>query len=154
MVGESQTKREASQRKSVRSFKKTKAGKFSRALANRHLAAKLLRIDISGRLAKDGERSDLAQWTNNLESAPFYEIDLLADPTPEVVRIGAMATALTRAWDEIEKELESSTSLDARAAKLDLANHTWCDLIIALVQFIEQARKALDDLRKRLATSS
>lgn len=119
---------------------------------NRLTYLHLARLDIADHL-----------WATN--SRP--KVDGRVQPNPPAEKLPAVSSDLGQmdnltdeimvaAWkdisDDIDKLVESKPA--AREIKKNLANHSWCSLLVALIQLIEKVNKTIDlfaDTAKRFA---
>ncbi|MGW0434971.1 hypothetical protein ACWDV4_20830 [Micromonospora sp. NPDC003197] len=106
---------------------------------NRQIYLDLARLDIADYLwAADGRTKINGRLPPDVE------------PTSVASDLGRMNTLAVRVmkntWPEISAGIDSlvRNKSDAREVKKRLANHTWCSLLVALIQLIERINKALD----------
>ncbi len=100
----------------------------------------------------DLARLDIADYLWAADSRPKTNGRLPRDVEPTSVssdlgRIDTLGrTVMKDTWPEISVGVDSlvRNESDAREVKKRLADHTWCGLLVALIQLIERINKALD----------
>ncbi|TYB96325.1 hypothetical protein FXF53_22385 [Micromonospora sp. WP24] len=106
---------------------------------NRQIYFDLARLDIADYLwASDGRAKINGRLPRGVE------------PTSTSSDLGRMDTlahqVMENTWPEISAGIDSlvRNESDAREVKKRLADHTWCGLLVALIQLIERVNKAVD----------
>ncbi|MFE0529921.1 hypothetical protein ACFW0V_20235 [Micromonospora parva] len=119
---------------------------------NREIYFNLARLDIADYLwAADGRTKINGRLPRDAgptsTSSDLCRMDTLAHQVME------------NPWDEISAGIDSlvGNKADAREIKKRLADHTWCSLLVALIQLIEKINKAVDlltDTAKQFITGA
>ncbi|GGK94000.1 hypothetical protein [Mangrovihabitans endophyticus] len=118
--------------------KNKRTGALSLNGRNRQAFVDLARLDITDHLA--------TTWPQDSGASP-QQVDL-SDPvtySSDLGRLRALAeTLMAETWPEISIEIDQSVGGEqsAREIKKQLADHTWCTLLVALVQGLEQINRA------------
>ncbi|MGC5050471.1 hypothetical protein ACLQ2S_03310 [Micromonospora sp. DT48] len=106
---------------------------------NRQIYFDLARLDIADYLwATDSRPKTNGRLPRDAEPAPV---------SSDLGRIDTLGRTVMRdTWHEISADVDSlvRNESDAREVKKRLADHTWCSLLVALIQLIERINKALD----------
>ncbi|MEH0974045.1 hypothetical protein V6U77_23225 [Micromonospora sp. CPCC 205546] len=119
---------------------------------NREIYFDLARLDIADYLwAADGRTKINGRLPRDVE------------PTSMSSDLGRMDTlahqVMENPWDEISAGIDSlvRNKADAREVKKRLADHTWCSLLVALIQLIEKINKTVElltDTAKQFITGA
>ncbi|MFY1690458.1 hypothetical protein [Plantactinospora sp. WMMB782] len=106
---------------------------------NRQIYFDLARLDIADYL-----------WASDSRPKPNGRLPRDVEPTSVSSDLGQVdtlgRTVMEDTWPEISLGVDSlvRNESDAREVKKRLADHTWCSLLVALIQLIERINKALD----------
>ncbi|WP_436522534.1 hypothetical protein [Actinoplanes sp. HUAS TT8] len=126
-----------------------RTGALSSNARNRQAFVDLARLDIT---------DHLSTTSKPLVGLPPQQVDL-SDPTTYASDLGKLRTLaetlMAETWPEISTGIDQSVDSEqaAREIKKQLADHTWCTLLVTLIRGLEQVNQAfkfVSDQGKRL----
>lgn len=142
-----QRARDEKRRKLDRKVERTRRGDLSFNARNRQAYIDLARLDITDFMAAPGlQRASSGALLPKIDIADAGAIRFDAE---RVTFLGQ--EIMEKTWDDISSEIDGLAQNERRSRdiKKQVADHTWCSLLVALIRWIEKIDKAVEFLSEQ-----